>query len=208
MEYVRLGNTGLKVSRICLGTMTYGTPAWRPWVLDEAASRPFIARALEHGINFFDTADMYSRGVSEEVARPRARRAGQPRSGRHRHQGVLSAARRPEPARPVAQAPLRRHRRLAAPARHRLRRPLPDPPLRLRHADRGNARGAPRHRQGRQGALHRRVEHVRLAVREDAATSPTRTAGRGSCRCRTTTTWSTARKSARCCRSAARRASA
>jgi aryl-alcohol dehydrogenase-like predicted oxidoreductase len=67
MDYVRLGNTGLKVSRLCLGTMTYGTPEWRPWVLDEAASRPFIARALEHGINFFDTADMYSRGVSEEV---------------------------------------------------------------------------------------------------------------------------------------------
>jgi aryl-alcohol dehydrogenase (NADP+) len=67
MDYVRLGNTGLKVSRICLGTMTYGTPEWRPWVLDEAASRPFIARALDHGINFFDTADMYSRGVSEQV---------------------------------------------------------------------------------------------------------------------------------------------
>jgi aryl-alcohol dehydrogenase (NADP+) len=67
MEYARLGNTGLKVSRICLGTMTYGTPEWRPWILDEAASRPFFVRALEHGINFFDTADMYSRGVSEEV---------------------------------------------------------------------------------------------------------------------------------------------
>jgi 1-deoxyxylulose-5-phosphate synthase len=67
MDYVRLGSTGLKVSRLCLGAMTYGTPEWRPWVLDEAASRPFIARALEHGINFFDTADMYSRGVSEQV---------------------------------------------------------------------------------------------------------------------------------------------
>ena len=67
MDYVRLGAAGLKVSRLCLGTMTYGTPAWRPWVLDEAASRPFIKRALEHGINFFDTADMYSRGVSEQV---------------------------------------------------------------------------------------------------------------------------------------------
>jgi aryl-alcohol dehydrogenase-like predicted oxidoreductase len=67
MDYVRLGNTGLKVSRLCLGAMTYGTPEWRPWVLDEAASRPFIARALEHGINFFDTADMYSLGVSEQV---------------------------------------------------------------------------------------------------------------------------------------------
>ena len=67
MDYVRLGSSGLKVSRLCLGTMTYGTPSWRPWVLDEAASRPFIKRALEHGINFFDTANMYSRGVSEEV---------------------------------------------------------------------------------------------------------------------------------------------
>jgi len=67
MEYVNLGRTGLKVSRICLGAMTYGTSTWRPWVLDEAESRPFIARALEHGITFFDTADMYSRGASEEV---------------------------------------------------------------------------------------------------------------------------------------------
>ncbi len=67
MELVRLGNTGLKVSRICLGTMTYGDPKWRDWVLDEQASRPFIKRALEGGINFFDTADMYSLGVSEEV---------------------------------------------------------------------------------------------------------------------------------------------
>jgi 1-deoxyxylulose-5-phosphate synthase len=67
MDYIRLGRTGLKVSRLCLGAMTYGTPEWRPWVLDEAASRPFIKRAIEHGINFFDTADMYSRGVSEQV---------------------------------------------------------------------------------------------------------------------------------------------
>ncbi len=67
MDYVGLGSTGLKVSRLCLGTMTYGTPHWRPWVLDEQTSRPFIQRALEHGINFFDTANMYSLGVSEEV---------------------------------------------------------------------------------------------------------------------------------------------
>ena len=67
MEYVPLGRSGLKVSRLCLGTMTYGTSRWRPWVLDEAESRPFIRRALEHGINFFDTADMYSQGASEEV---------------------------------------------------------------------------------------------------------------------------------------------
>ena len=67
MEYVRLGTSGLKVSRICLGTMTYGSSQWRSWVLDEADSRPFIERALELGINFFDTADMYSLGASEEV---------------------------------------------------------------------------------------------------------------------------------------------
>src|ERR1700733_1506157 len=67
MNYVNLGSTGLKVSRICLGTMTYGSKKWREWVLDEAESRPFIQRALEAGINFFDTADMYSAGASEEV---------------------------------------------------------------------------------------------------------------------------------------------
>ncbi|HWI19945.1 MAG TPA: aldo/keto reductase [Vicinamibacterales bacterium] len=67
MDYVRLGSTELTVSRLCLGTMTYGTPKWRPWVLDEETSRPFIKRALEHGINFFDTANMYSLGGSEEV---------------------------------------------------------------------------------------------------------------------------------------------
>jgi len=67
MEFVRLGTTGLKVSRLCLGMMTYGSKKWREWVLNEEDSRPFIKRALELGINFFDTADMYSLGVSEEV---------------------------------------------------------------------------------------------------------------------------------------------
>ena len=67
MQYANLGSTGLKVSRLCLGTMTYGSSKWRPWVLDEDASRPLIQQALEAGINFFDTADMYSLGASEEV---------------------------------------------------------------------------------------------------------------------------------------------
>ena len=67
MDYVNLGSTGVKVSRLCLGMMTYGTPKWREWVLDEEASRPLIKRALDGGINFFDTADVYSDGVSEEV---------------------------------------------------------------------------------------------------------------------------------------------
>ncbi len=69
MEYVRLGKTGLKVSRLCLGCMTYGVPTRgaHPWTLDEEESRPFYARALEAGINFFDTANVYSDGTSEEI---------------------------------------------------------------------------------------------------------------------------------------------
>ena len=69
MDYVRLGHTGLEVSRICLGCMSYGSPASKtqPWALDERDSRPFIAQALEAGINFFDTANVYSVGASEEV---------------------------------------------------------------------------------------------------------------------------------------------
>ncbi len=67
MQYTQLGNSGLTVSRICLGCMTYGDPNWRPWILGEADARPFFKRALELGINFFDTADMYSLGVSEVV---------------------------------------------------------------------------------------------------------------------------------------------
>src|SRR6267154_941731 len=67
MEYVNLASTGLKVSRICLGTMTYGSKKWREWVLEDAEARPFYRRALEAGINFFDTADVYSLGVSEEI---------------------------------------------------------------------------------------------------------------------------------------------
>jgi len=67
VQYTQLGRSGLVVSRICLGCMTYGTPKWRPWVLDEVDARPFYKKALDLGINFFDTADMYSMGVSEEV---------------------------------------------------------------------------------------------------------------------------------------------
>jgi len=67
MEYVNLGKTGLKVSRICLGAMTYGSKQWREWVLEEDEGRPFLKKAVEYGINFFDTADMYSIGRSEEI---------------------------------------------------------------------------------------------------------------------------------------------
>eukprot|EP01130_Rhizamoeba_saxonica_P010010 TRINITY_DN4097_c0_g1_i1.p1 TRINITY_DN4097_c0_g1~~TRINITY_DN4097_c0_g1_i1.p1 ORF type:complete len:348 (-),score=77.65 TRINITY_DN4097_c0_g1_i1:30-1073(-) len=67
VPYTRLGNTGLKVSRLCLGGMSFGDPEWRSWVLDQEQSTPIVERALELGINFFDTANMYSKGVSETV---------------------------------------------------------------------------------------------------------------------------------------------
>ena len=67
MNYVNLGRTGLKVSRLCFGTMTYGSKKWREWVMEEDEARPFFRRAVELGVNFFDTADMYSVGVSEEI---------------------------------------------------------------------------------------------------------------------------------------------
>jgi aryl-alcohol dehydrogenase (NADP+) len=67
MEYITLGKSGLKVSRLCLGVMSFGTPEWRPWIRSEEEGRPIIRRALEEGVNFFDTADMYSRGRSEEI---------------------------------------------------------------------------------------------------------------------------------------------
>jgi 1-deoxyxylulose-5-phosphate synthase len=67
MDYVTLGKTGLKVSRLCLGCMSFGSSKWRSWVLDNDDARPFVQKALEGGINFFDTADVYSQGESEKV---------------------------------------------------------------------------------------------------------------------------------------------
>jgi aryl-alcohol dehydrogenase-like predicted oxidoreductase len=67
MDYVNLGNSGLMVSKICLGTLTFGDPAWRSWVLDVDGSRPIMQKAFDLGITFFDTADMYSMGASERV---------------------------------------------------------------------------------------------------------------------------------------------
>lgn len=64
---VTFGRTGLKVSRFALGMMPYGTPKWRPWVLDEVVARPLVRSAIEAGINFYDTADMYAGGASEEL---------------------------------------------------------------------------------------------------------------------------------------------
>lgn len=83
MQYVNLGRTGMQVSRLCLGTMTFGSSKWRPWVLDEAASIPVIRAAVERGINFIDMADFYSMGVGEEVV-------GRALEGMDRHKLVLA----------------------------------------------------------------------------------------------------------------------
>ncbi|MBM3124370.1 MAG: aldo/keto reductase [Chloroflexi bacterium] len=76
MQYVNLGSSGLKVSRLCLGMMTYGSKAWREWILEEREARPFVRRALEAGINFFDTADVYSLGESERITGSLLKEAG------------------------------------------------------------------------------------------------------------------------------------
>ena len=70
MEYTTLGSTGMSVSRICLGCMSFGSSDWREWVLDEAESREIIERAIDLGINFFDTANVYSMGDSERMLGP------------------------------------------------------------------------------------------------------------------------------------------
>jgi aryl-alcohol dehydrogenase (NADP+) len=79
MEYANLGKSGIKVSRLCLGMMSYGSKSWREWVLEEKEALPFIQRAWEAGINFFDTADVYSVGESEKILGSTLRQLGIPR---------------------------------------------------------------------------------------------------------------------------------
>ena len=138
MDYVNLGKTGLKVSRICLGCMTYGAPATgelkagrHAWTLDEENSQPFLRQALDLGINFFDTANVYSGGVSEEVL-------GRFLKANTRREAVVIATKvhgvmREEPNGRglVAQSHFLRTRRKPAPLANRLRGSLPDSPLGL-----------------------------------------------------------------------------
>ncbi len=110
MEYVNLGRTGLKVSRICLGCMTYGSPATgkllpgrQAWALNEAESQPFLRQALDLGINFFDTANVYSGGDSEVVVGRFLKATCQARSSSHRDEGAGIDARRAQRPRTFAQ---------------------------------------------------------------------------------------------------------
>src|SRR3954451_16601156 len=171
MDYVRLGTTGIEVSPICLGCMTYGDPARgnHAWSLPEDQARPFFAQALDAGINFFDTANVYSDGSSEEIT-------GRALAEYTRRDEVVIATKvngrmRPGTERPGAfpQGDPDRHRRVPDPAGHRLRGAVPDPPVRPVGPGRGDDGGAARRRPGGQGALSRGVVDVDLAVREDAA---------------------------------------
>ncbi len=216
MEYRRLGETGLSVSRICLGCMSYGDPAasvprleplrWE-WALREDEARPFFKRALELGINFFDTANVYSFGASEEITGRALQRLRAPRGGRDRHQGVGRDAPGPERRRPLAQGDPPRDRRQPEAAR------APTTSTSTRSTA-GTRRRRSRRRWRRSttwcGPARRATWAPRPCTPGSSprpSTSPRRTAGRASSRCRTTTTSSTARRSARWCRSAATRES-
>ena len=90
MDLVRLGASGLHVSRVCLGMMSYGNDSDRPWVLDEAAAEPIVRMAVEGGVTFFDTADVYSGGTSEVATGRLLRKFFAPRRGRRRDEGATA----------------------------------------------------------------------------------------------------------------------
>ncbi|WP_433664061.1 aldo/keto reductase [Nocardia sp. CA-128927] len=97
MEYIRLGTSGLTVSRICLGMMSYGNPDSWAWMLGEDAAEPIVRQAIESGVTFFDTADVYSEGVSELITgRLLAKLLPRRDDLRAGHQGLLSDGVRPE----------------------------------------------------------------------------------------------------------------
>ena len=168
MQYRRLGKSGLKVSAIAVGCMSWGIPerGGHPWAKDEDFARQTIRQALDAGVNFFDTANVYSGGSSEEFTGRALREYAV------REDYVLATKvhgrMRPGPngAGPVPQGDPAGDRPLPDQARHGLRGPLPDPPLGPGDPDRGDDGGAARRGEGRQGPLHRCVVHVRVAVRQ------------------------------------------
>ena len=209
MEYVKLGSTGLEVSRICLGCMSYGEPGRgaHPWSLDEEASRPFFRQALEAGINFFDTANVYSAGTSEEIV-------GRALKDFASRDEVVLATKVHGRMRPGPNGAGLSRKAIMTEIDHSLRR------LGTDYVDLYQI-----HRWDPQVPIEETLEALHDVVKAGKAryigassmyawqfakalylAEPA--AGRGSSPCRTTTTCSTARKSARCCRSARTRASA
>ena len=171
MEHRPLGRTGVSVSKLCLGAMMFGD--WGNKDHDESVR--IIHRALDAGINFIDTADVYSQGESEEIV-------GKALAGGRRDDVVLATkfigrdGRGPQPARQLAPLDHPRGRELAAAAGHRLDRPLPDPPLRPRRRPRGDARRAdrPRARRARSATSAPRPSRPRRSSRRSG---PPATAG-------------------------------
>ena len=194
MEYVNLGSTGLRVSRICLGMMSYGRHESREWALDEEAAEPIVRRAVEGGITFFDTADVYNGGRSEEVT---GRLLSKLFGMREEYVLATKVHGRTMPGE-NGRGLSRKHILASIDASlerlgldyvdlYQIHRWDPLTPIEETMEALHDVV------QGREGALHRREQHVRMAVREGAASRERR----GSSRCRTTTTSSTARRSGR-----------
>ena len=168
MDYVKFGKAGLGVSRLCIGCMTYGIPGRgpHPWTLDDEKGRPLIKKALDLGINFFDTANVYSVGTQRGDRRPRAEGLRTSRRRRDRDQGAWADAAGAERRGAVPQG----HpaeidnslRRLGTDYvdLYQIHRFDPSTPIEETH------RSAARCRESRQSPLHRRVVHVCLAVLE------------------------------------------
>jgi len=157
MEYVSLGTTGLQVSRICLGCMSYGEPARgnQPWSLDRDAAQPFFRQALDAGINFFDTANVYSLGSSEEIT-------GSTLLSMTSRDEVVIATKVHGRMRPGPNGQGLSRKAIMSEIDHSLRR------LGTEYVDRRDHGSAPRCRARGQGSLHRRVVDVRMAVRPSA----------------------------------------
>ena len=207
MEYTRLGSTGLQVSRVCLGMMSYGAPSWRDWVLDRAAAAmPLVRQAVEQGVMFFDTADMHSRGVGEEVT---GSLLGELFAKRDDY-ALATKVFMPTGEGPNDRGLSRKHilssidnslRRLGTDHvdLYQIHRWDPDTPIEETMEELHDVV-----RAGKARYLGRRAGTPGSSRRP--STSPTGAAGRGSSRCRITTTCSTAR-SGRCTRSVLTRAS-
>jgi hypothetical protein len=204
MKYNRLGRTGLFVSELCLGTMTFGGRGemW-PIIgqLDQAAAATLLRLSIDAGINFFDTADVYSEGESERILGgrdqgPRHR----PQGHHHRHQGQRQNRPGSQRGRALARAHPGCGQRQSRAARYRLYRPLPNSWRRPRHANRRNAAGPRRPGARRPGPIHRLLKPHGLADHEGARRFRPPRLGALRNRSGVFTRWPAATSSARSCR--------
>ena len=189
VEYTRLGLSGLKVSRIALGCMSFGDTSrgFNEWALDDEAAEPIFRQAMDlgdHVLGHRERIRLRHLGGDRRASRQEVQPAGRRRLG---NEGLLPDAPRARRVGAVAQGDPGADRRIPDPAGHRLRRPLPDPPLRRGHAGRGDDGGAPRRGQGRQGAVTWGPRPCGPGSSQRCSTSRTCTGGRGSSPCRTST---------------------